>query len=255
MAGKRGGYRKGGKQAYRMTARRKSALRKAQLVSARKRKRNGGVVKAGILAGGVAVGVYAGVKYNGQIKDVASSVKRKLSFNTPNNSAQHTVNPDVKLAQVLQNGATNAQAARQAAPVQPPNMNNTSTPAPSRSNGPAAKGVPGFGGAAKTPIQVPSAGAVIDPTPPIRTPFPAEHLPSKEQMLHRLGKTDASTVTTDDAIALSKLWSAEKLKGVKVGNQKSTKNVGYLGVYTHILDTFGLETKKAKKAQSQQQGR
>lgn len=51
MAGKRGGYR-GGKSAYRMTARRKSALRKAQLISAKKRKRNNAI---GLSVGALAV--------------------------------------------------------------------------------------------------------------------------------------------------------------------------------------------------------
>lgn len=52
------------------------------------------------------------------------------------------MNPDVKLAQVLQNGATNAQAARQAAPVQPPNMEHIARLRRRGGMVPLSKGVP-----------------------------------------------------------------------------------------------------------------
>jgi hypothetical protein len=235
-----------------MTSRRKAALRKAQLVSARKRKGSGRglAAKVGVLAAvaGGAVGVYGGVKYNSQIKDVAGSVKRSFRSATPNNSAQNAVKPDVKLGNVLQAGVTNAQAARQAPPVNPPNMNNTSTPAPSTNAGPAAKGVPGFGGVARqqghTQKLLP-AESIIDPTPPAKkNRYPAEHLPTMERILDKLGKKQGDVVQ-EDLWALSQIWADHKIsKGVKI------KGIGknQVAIYNSMRDMFQMETKGQREA-------
>lgn len=246
MAGRRK-YRSAGKSAYKMTARRKAALRNAQLISARKR-RKGHAVKVGILASGVAIGVL-GHKHGGSVANMAKDLKnRHFRHSDPANTKAHVVAQDVKEAVVKTNAVSPASAARHAPPVQSPNMHNTSTPAPSRHNGPAAKGVPGFGGIAQNPKSVqnlPQAESIIDPQKPVRPPFPAEHLPTKERILGKLGK-DAGDVNQDDLWALSQIWDNHlRQQGVRVKGHKNRR----VGVYTSMLDMFDLEPKsKAKKA-------
>lgn len=251
------------KSAYRMTSRRKSALRKAQLVSARKRKGSGSgnLKKVGILAA-VAVGsAYAGHKFGGQAADVASSVRRKLRFNNPANKAAMT--PAGLEANMVQNAVSPASAARQAAPVNAPNMNNTSTPAPSTRNGPAAKGVPGFGGAIANPTkvtQVPSAGKTVDPygvaqlekaaDPNTRTIHPMVAKYGRERIVQGLAKIGVSpeNATYKEIHAMATAWTGHLRKnGHKISVAEGQK------IYTSMLDVMGVDPKwlvekKAKEA-------
>ena len=66
-----------GRSAYRMTARRKAALRKAQLASAKKRKRNKKIaVGVGVL-GVSAVVAYGGYAHGDKISNIAKDLKRR----------------------------------------------------------------------------------------------------------------------------------------------------------------------------------
>lgn len=251
------------KSAYRMTSRRKSALRKAQLVSARKRKGSGSgnLKKIGILAAFAVGSAYAGHKFGGQAADVASSVRRKLRFNNPANKAAMT--PAGLEANMVQNAVSPAAVARQAQPVNAPNMNNTSTPAPSTNGGPAAKGVPGFGGAIANPTkvtQVPSAGRAVDPygveqlekaaDPNTRTIHPMVEKYGRERIVQGLAKIGVApeNATWKEIKTLSDAWVASlRQNGKRIGVKESQQ------IYTSILDVMGVDPKwlvekKAKEA-------
>lgn len=268
MARKRGGFKGGGKTAYRMTARRKAALRNAQLISARKRRR-GNVIKAGVLAGGVAVGVYAGQRYHAQIKDVASSVKNyKFRFNNPANAAKMT--PAGLEANMKGNAVSPAAVASQAPPPSAPNMNNTSTPAPKNGNGPAAKAVPGFGGlTAKNPTSVqniPSEGRAVDPfgtaqmekarDPNQRTPHPMAAGMTRDRISEGLKKagTNPSEATWREIAVLAEV-QAEYLNRTKNAGFKVSGpgrgNRAYTQYYRTLLDIMEIpsagDLRRAKK--------
>lgn len=155
--------RRGMKSAYRMTNRRKAALRKAQLISARKRKKNG-LKAVGILATGVGLGIL-GTKFGGSGVNMAKDLKnRGFRFNNPANTAKMT--PEGLEANMKENAVSPASAARQAPPVKPPNMNNTKTSASDHGPGPEKTAKGNFGGAAvpgnTTTTVVPSEGRVTD---------------------------------------------------------------------------------------------
>lgn len=100
MAGRRrySAYGRGGKSAYRYTAKRQQALRRAQYISAQKRKRNAKIKKAatiGVLsAGAVGAGVYLG-KADGA-KNIRVSVKNAGAFGKDLTSAFRAVEPRKK---------------------------------------------------------------------------------------------------------------------------------------------------------------
>lgn len=89
------------RQAYRMTTRRRAALRKAQIASARKRKRNkklkiAGAVGVGVLAVGGAAWAGSAI---GNGKDIRSGLKnRKLAMNNARNKMAGVISPDAKEA-------------------------------------------------------------------------------------------------------------------------------------------------------------
>lgn len=238
------------KSAYRMTSRRKAALRKAQLVSARKRKGSGlnKTIKAGILAG-TAVGlVYGGHKWGGKAGDVAASVRRSLRFNNPANAAAMT--PAGLEANMEQNAVSPARAARQAAPVNPPNMNNSSTPRPSNK---PRKGMGGAIPASRSPrsvVQVPSAGNVVDPygtaqleaaaDPNSRTIHPMVEKYGRERIVQGLQKMGASpeTATWQEIKILSDAWVGKLREGgAKISAVEGKR------IYTSILDVMGVDPK------------
>lgn len=80
-----------GRSAYRMTARRKAALRKAQIASAKKRKRNKriaigvGVLGAAGVSGAVA---YAGYRHPEKFSDIASDLRRRTPKNVASTMAK-----------------------------------------------------------------------------------------------------------------------------------------------------------------------
>ena len=239
--------RRMGKQAYRMTSRRKVALRKAQLASARKRKGMNKALKSVGVAG--ALGVAAlGYKISKSSSIQADIKGRDFRFTNSRNALAGRISPQWKEANVINNAVSPASAARQAPPVTEAKASN-STPKPNSST--KKPNVETFNGwkelAGTSETVVPSQGAVVDPTPPPRKAFPAELMPTEREILHRLGKTDRSTVTRDDAKLISKLWVEEKLKGKKIPGITS-KSVGNVGLYMGVLDIFGLETEKAEKA-------
>ena len=256
---KKGGYRRAGKSAYRMTARRKAALHKAQLISARKRRRNN-AIKVGIVAGGLAVAAYGGHKYGGKASDVASSVKRKLNMNNVRNSIAGKISPEMKEQQVLKSAVSPASAARQAEPNKPQNLGATHS-APKPSSKPKGGMSSTFGSWSElsavpgnaTITNLPSAGAVIDPSPPKKPVYPAEHMPTMERILSKLGK-NKQDVVQEDLWALSQIWADHKKgAGVKVPGMRNPRQT----IYTTMLDMFEMETKgqreARKKAQSQPQ--
>jgi len=90
--------RRGGKSAYRYTAKRQQALRRAQFISAQKRKRNAKIKKVAVIggigvlaAGGVGAGVLLG-KGSGS-KNIRSSVKSAGAFGKDLTSAFRAVDP------------------------------------------------------------------------------------------------------------------------------------------------------------------
>lgn len=89
------------RKAYRMTARRRSALRKAQIASARKRKRNrnlkiAGAVGVGVLAVGGAAWAGSAI---GNGADIRKGLKnRKLAMNNARNKMAGVISPDAKAA-------------------------------------------------------------------------------------------------------------------------------------------------------------
>lgn len=99
------------RRAYRMTARRRAALRKAQLASARKRKRNRNLKKAAYIGGGVAalgLAAYAGTKLGGN-GGIAKDLRgRKLSMNSMKNAAvaRLATHPAVKEAVMKANAVS-----------------------------------------------------------------------------------------------------------------------------------------------------
>lgn len=263
MAGKRRGGFKGGKSAYKMTARRKAALRKAQLISARKRKKNNVKMAVGALAL-ASVAAYGGHKYGGSAANIAKDLKsRGFRFTNPKNSVEGVITPESKEAVVKTNAASPASAARQAPPVNPPDMNNTSTPRPRK------QAKTGFGGIASTPQKpgnpvtvtpVAQAASIIDPEKPAKPVFPAEHLPPKESVLSKLGTTEAEFMALDSktqrafAMDLAKLWNHDYIKanGIRVpGFGRKGMPPNHIGVYGGILDYFNIETSFAEKAREQ----
>lgn len=228
MAGKRGGYR-GGKSAYRMTARRKSALRKAQLISAKKRKRNNAI---GLSVGALAVasiGAYGGYKLHGSNSGIATDLKsRNFRFTNTRNSIQGRITPLWKERNMMDNAVSPASAAPQADPIKPPKAS-TSTPAPNNSTSkPKAK--TGFGGATQSTgpakpgnvTPVPSEGAVVDPfgvaqveaakDPNRRTPHPLA--PPKANIINGLSKVNVSpeNATWREIRDLATVWTAHLRK-------------------------------------------
>lgn len=259
MAGRRRG-RVGGKSAYKMTARRKAALKKAQMISARKRRKNGALKAAGVV-GLVGTALVLGHKYGDSGVNMAKDLKgRAFRFTNPKNSAEGVITPDSKEAVMKTNAASPASAARQAAPVQPPNMNNTSTPRP-RKQAKVGFGGHGKNGATKpgdtvnvTPVA--QAESIIDPEKPAKPVFPAEHLPPKESVLKKMGASEAEFMALDSqtqrnfAMDLAKIWNEEyiKSKGIKVPGFGWKKTPVHVGIYGGILDYFGVERAYEQKA-------
>lgn len=257
MARKRKSFRK---NAYRMTPRRKAALRKAQLISARKRKKNN-LKKAtvGVLAAGTAVGLaYGGHKWGGNVADIASGLRnRSFRWANASNSPSGKITVDNKVDNITRNAVSPPTAAQQrGAPQTPPNLNRSATSSRPNSGvgfGTVQPRVPGQGKPAKAVTNLPQAESIIDPQKPARPVYPAEHMPSMERILSKLGKKQEA-VNQDDLYALSKIWADYKLShGVRIkgfNNQRA--------IYTTMLDMFSLETKgeireRQKKARSQQQ--
>ena len=260
MAGRRRG-RAGGKSAYKMTARRKAALKKAQMISARKRRKNGALKAAGVV-GLVGTALVLGHKYGDSGVNMAKDLKgRAFRFTNPKNSAEGVITPDSKEAVMKTNAASPASAARQAAPVQPPNMNNTSTPRP-RKQAKVGFGGHGKNGATKpgdtvnvTPVA--QAERIIDPEKPAKPVFPAEHLPPRESVLRKMGASEAEFMALDSqtqrnfAMDLAKIWNEEYIKanGVRIpGFGGRNRPPVHIGVYGGILDYFGVERSYEQKA-------
>lgn len=122
MAGK--SVYRAGKGSYKYTARRRAALHRAQLISARKRKRNARiktvakVAGVGVLAaGGVGAGVYLGKGHNA--KNIKTSVKSAGAFGKDLASAFRAVDPVRKETnrrqRAISRRATAAERGREAA--------------------------------------------------------------------------------------------------------------------------------------------
>jgi hypothetical protein len=212
----------------------------------------------GVLAAvaGGAVGVYGGVRFNGQIKDVASSVKRNLRFNNPANAAAMT--PAGLETNMKQNAVSPAAVARQAAPVNSPDMNNSSSP------GPSNKPKKGFGGAKPAKpgnvVKVASAGAVVDPygaaqlekaaDPNQRTIHPMVEKYGRERIVQGLAKINvtAENATWREIKTLSDAWV-----GTLRQNGKRISATDGQKIYVSMLDVMGVDPKwlvekKAKEA-------
>lgn len=240
-----------------MTARRKAALKKAQMISARKRKKNRALKGAAIGVGGIAlagVAAYGGHKYGGKVSNIASDLKsRNFSMTSIRNNIAGRISPEMKERQMQQNAVSPASAARQAQPVNSPNVGgNKPTPQPNNNTSkPNVETFSGWAALSSDPAkvtQVPSEGAVIDPTPPKRAPFPVERQPTDREITHFMQREnpnfDIKNITRDDVQIISKMWTNDRLKGEKGLRSKS---VGHVGLYTTLLDRFSLETSKAEK--------
>ncbi len=100
------------RRAYRMTARRRAALRKAQMASAKKRKRNKNLKRAAIGVGAVAAlgtAAYVGTRLGNSSGGIAGDLRgRKLSMNSVKNAAVARVaaNPRVKEAVMKANAVS-----------------------------------------------------------------------------------------------------------------------------------------------------
>lgn len=100
------------RRAYRMTARRRAALRKAQMASARKRKRNKNIKRAAIGVGAVAAlgtAAYVGTRLGNSSGGIAGDLRgRKLSMNSVKNAAVARIatNPRVKEAVMKANAVS-----------------------------------------------------------------------------------------------------------------------------------------------------
>lgn len=241
MAGRR---RRGraGKSAYRLTARRKTALRRAQLISARKRKKSA-AIKVGILAGGVALGVL-GTKYGPNAVNMAKDLKnRNFRFNNPDNSVVGTMTPEANETVMKGNAVSPAAAARQAKPTKPPKMNNTSQPKPNSGN--PRRGMGGAkpaSGADKAEFS--KVSREIDPGKSTKTkPYPYA-LPNEQQIMTKLKVTDRSAVDQSGLWILSEIWA-----DYDIAAGRTIRGMNKLGqrrfVYRSLLDIFGLETKSA----------
>ncbi len=66
-----------GRSAYRMTARRKAALRKAQLASAKKRRRRRNAAIGAGIVGASAAAAYIGYSHPDKVRNIASDLKRR----------------------------------------------------------------------------------------------------------------------------------------------------------------------------------
>lgn len=270
MAGRR---RRLGKSAYRMTARRKSALRKAQLVSARKRKK-GIAVKVGILASGVAVGAL-GYKYKGHAANIATDLKgRAFRFANPGNSLTGQMTPEWKEANMAGNAVSPPSAARQAPPVNSPQMGGTTPQGPNQGKarmgfGGAAASGPTQGAKALSVTQLPKGGTDIDPygtaqmqaarDPNQRTPHPLAKGMTRERIAEGLRKAgvDPNGDVTWREIAVLAEVQAEYLNrtqnaGFKVSGP-GRGNKSYNQFYRSLLDVYG--TPSAGDLRRAQQGK
>lgn len=150
------------KSAYRLTTRRKAALRKAQLISARKRKGRGkgALAAVGVLA--VTGGAIIGYKYKGS--GIQADLKsRDFSMTNTRNNLAGRLTTGWKERNMVDNAVSPASAARQAAPVKPPKINN-STPRPNTNTSGVSPSTANWGNiGGETTTQVPSQGAVTDP--------------------------------------------------------------------------------------------
>lgn len=237
------------KSAYRLTTRRKAALKKAQLISARKRKGRG---KKGALA---AVGVLSlasagviGYKFKGS--SIQADLKaRDFSMTNTRNNLAGRLTPQWKERNMVDNAVSPASAARQAAPVKPPKANN-STPKPNSSNvtakSPADLSWGTLGAVVET--KVPSEGKAIDPfgvaqlekaaDPNSRTIHPLA--PSADRIVAYLKEKGFTreTTTWTEINAMSKMWVAHLRKqGKKISVKDGQK------IYTSMLDLMGVKPK------------
>lgn len=235
--------RRMGKQAYRMTARRKAALKRAQLISARKRRKNRAI--NGVLAGGALAAVAAYGYRQGAFKGIAADLKgRDFRFTNTRSQVAKFVQPPVKEANVVANAVSPASVKPQAAPVNSPSMGSTSTPKPGKVGVP--KGL--------TPVNanvthVASEGAVLDSANLNKAKNPYPHLPpdAETRILAKLGKTRSQIGPNDrtDLRILAEMWVDHDIangRRMKFGKVKQR-----IWAYTSILDIFGLETLTAEK--------
>lgn len=117
------------KSAYRMTSRRKTALRKAQLASAKKRKRRNAAIAVGVLAGVGAVSVYGGYKHGDKISNIASDLKRRTptlsKVRKSQRKAASTVSPEATHKVNVETGVTGGMTSTAG-----PSTRNTTPPKP-----------------------------------------------------------------------------------------------------------------------------
>lgn len=102
---------KGYRSAYRMTPARRAALKKAQIASAKKRKRNKRIkIAAGVAVGAMGIGgaAYAGYKYGPVAGDIAKDMRARTPKNVAGamNKVHSAVQPFAKEARRIKAGLT-----------------------------------------------------------------------------------------------------------------------------------------------------
>lgn len=259
--------RRMGKQAYRMTSRRKVALRKAQLASARKRKGMSKALKSVGIASAVGVGVL-GYKISKSPSIQADIKGRDFRFTNSRNALAGRISPEWKEANVINNAVSPASVARQAPPVTEAKANN-STPKPNSST--KKPNVETFSGwrelAGTSETVVPSQGAVVDPhgqaaieaarDPNKRTIHPLAADMTKERITEGLKKAgvDPAQATWREIRVLAEV-QAEFLnrQGAKLTVYKNGRgSKEFNKYYRSLLDIYGLPSagdlkEAAKKA-------
>ena len=239
------------KSAYRFTTRRKTALKKAQLISARKRKgrgkgRNGALAAVGVLS--LASAGVIGYKFKGS--SIQADLKaRDFSMTNTRNNLAGRLTPEWKERNMVDNAVSPASAARKAAPVKPPKANN-STPKPNSNNVTAASPADLSWGTlgAVVETKVPGEGKVVDPfgvaqlekalDPNNRTTHPLA--PSAERIVAYLKEKGFTreTTTYSEIYAMSKMWTAHLRKqGTKVSVTTGQD------IYKSMLDAMGVKPK------------
>jgi hypothetical protein len=237
------------KSAYRFTTRRKTALKKAQLISARKRKgrgKGGALAAVGVLS--VAGAGFLGYKFKGS--SIQADLKaRDFSMTNTRNNLAGRMTPEWKEQNMKENAVSPAAVARKAAPVKPPKANN-STPKPN-SSGVTAKSPADLSWGTLGAVveqKVAGEGKVTDPfgvaqlekamDPNVRTTHPLA--PSAERIVAYLKEKGFTreTTTYSEIWAMSKMWQAHLRKqGTKISVTTGQE------IYKSMLDAMGVKPK------------
>lgn len=259
--------RRMGKQAYRLTSRRKVALRKAQMASARKRKGMGKALKSVGIVSAVGVGVL-GYKISKSSSIQADIKGRDFRFTNSRNALAGRISTQWKEQNMVENAVSPAAVARKAAPIKEAKANN-STPKPNtstkKSNVETFSGWKELAGTSET--VVPSQGAVTDPfgqaaidaarDPNQRTIHPLAKDMTKERITEGLKKAgvEPSQATWREIRVLAEV-QAEFLnkQGAKLTVYKNGRaSKEFNKYYRSLLDIYGLPSagdlkEAAKKA-------